>query len=133
MTHTDLTNTARGILAAALIGLLTAGAFAADRIELTDGSVVMGKLLSADGGKLKVETAFAGTIEIAQAQVKTFATDDTVVVGLNGGSTVKGKVEMADAGIKIVAKDGQMCAATGNVAAVWRVGAGQSRGHQAQG
>ena len=99
------------LLAAALLGLLCAGAFAADRIELTDGSVVMGKLLSADGGKLKVETAFAGTIEIAQAQVKTFATDDTVVVGLNGGSTVKGKVEMADAGIKIVAQDGQMSAA----------------------
>ena len=123
MKHTYLTNTARGILAATLLGLLCAGAFAADRIELTDGSVVMGKLLSADGGKLKVETAFAGTIEIAQAQVKTFATDDTVVVGLNGGSTVKGKVEMADAGIKIVAQDGQMSAATGNVAAVWRVGA----------
>ena len=72
MKHTHLTNTARDILAATLLGFLVAGAFAADRIELTDGSVVMGKLLSADGGKLKVETAFAGTIEIAQAQVKTF-------------------------------------------------------------
>ncbi len=94
----------------------------ADRIELTDGSVINGKLLSAEGGKLKVETAFAGTIEIAQASVKNFSTDEVVNVALAGGSQVLGKVEVTDAGIKVVANDGQMAAATANVAAVWRQG-----------
>jgi hypothetical protein len=96
---------------------------AVDRIELADGSIVLGKILSAEGGKFKVETAFAGTIEIAQDKVKSFSTDEAVNVGLAGGSQVLGKVEETDGGIKVVANDGQMTAATGKVAAVWRQGA----------
>lgn len=111
----------KNIVSATMVVALTTLAFA-DRIELADGSVINGKLLSAEGGKLKVETAFAGTIEIAQASVKTFSTDEAVNVGLAGGSQVLGKVEGTDAGIKVVATDGQMSAATTNVAAVWRQG-----------
>ncbi len=110
-------------LLCALTALLLTAAARADRIELTDGSVVLGKLVAANGGKFSVETSFAGTITIAQDKVKNFTTDEAVFVGLNGGSTVQGKVETTDAGIKVVAKDGQMSAATANVAAVWREGA----------
>ena len=111
----------KNIVSAALALCFTAVAFA-DRIELTDGSVINGKLLSAEAGKLKVETSFAGMIEIAQASVKNFSTDEAVNVGLAGGSQVLGKVEVTDAGIKVVAADGQMSATTANVAAVWRQG-----------
>lgn len=103
----------------ALAGLTAA---AADRIELTDGSVVLGKILSAEGGKFKVETTFAGTIDIAQDKVKSFSTDEAVNVGLASGSQVLGKVEQTDTGIKVIADDGQMKADTGKVAAVWRKG-----------
>lgn len=103
--------------------LLSGAAFAADRIELTDGSVVLGKLLSAAGGKFKVETTFAGTIEIAQAKIKTFSTDEAVNVGLAAGSAVLGKVQAADGGIQVVAADGQMNSNTTKVVAVWRAGA----------
>ncbi len=95
----------------------------ADRIELTDGSVVFGKLLSAEAGKFKVETAFAGTIEIAQDKIKGFTTDEAVNVGLAAGSTVQGRVEQSEAGLKVVAADGTMSAAPAKVTAVWRVGA----------
>lgn len=111
------------LLCGALGLVLAVVAGAADRIDLVDGSVVLGKLLSAEGGKFKVETAFAGTIEIAQDKIKSFATEEAVNVGLAAGSTVLGKVESSDAGIKVVAADGQMSAATGKVAAVWRAGA----------
>ena len=110
------------IVSASIAVVLSVSAFA-DRVELTDGSVINGKLLSAEGGKLKVETAFAGTIEIKQASVKDFSTDEAVNVGLAGGSQVLGKVEVTDTGIKVVANDGQMSATTANVAAVWRQGA----------
>ncbi len=112
-------------LTSLLLALLTLSlaAPASDRIELTDGSVVVGKLISAEGGKLKVETSFAGTIEIVQAQVKNFSTDDAVNVSLASGSTVLGKVETSDGGIKIVAADGQMLSTADKVAAVWRQGA----------
>lgn len=111
----------KNIVCAAL-ALALATLALADRVELSDGSVINGKLLSAEGGKLKVETAFAGTIEIKQDSVKTFSTDEAVNVGLAGGSQVLGKVEVTDAGIKVVANDGQMSATTANVAAVWRQG-----------
>jgi hypothetical protein len=111
----------QNVVSVALALVLTSTVLA-DRIELTDGSVINGKLVSAEGGKLKVETAFAGMIEIAQASVKNFSTDEAVNVALAGGSQVLGKVEVSDAGIKVVANDGQMAATTANVAAVWRQG-----------
>ena len=113
----------RKLLSGAIALALAAGNLVADRIELTDGSVVLGKLLSAEAGKLKFETAFAGTIEIAQDKVHSFSTDEAVNVQLVAGSTVLGKVQAMDAGIAVVADDGRMSAPTGKVAAVWRVGA----------
>src|ERR1700712_2240739 len=100
----------RPLLAGAFI--LLAGSAFADRVELTDGSVVIGKLLSADAGKLKVDTAFAGTIEISQDKVKGFTTDEAVNVELAAGSTILGKVSMTDAGLVVAATDGQMSTPT---------------------
>lgn len=110
------------LLGLALAVALTGFAAAADRIELADGSVVLGKLLSAGGGKFKVETAFAGTIEIAQDKIKDFTTDEAVNVQLAAGSIMLGKVQTTEAGIAVAANDGQMSAAAGQVAAIWRVG-----------
>lgn len=111
------------LLAGSALALCAAVSAAADRLELADGSVINGKILSADGGKFKVETAFAGTIEIAQAQIRRFTTDEAVHVGLTAGSAVLGRVEASESGIAVVAADGRFTAATGNVAAVWRPGA----------
>jgi hypothetical protein len=110
----------RTLLAGAFISL--AGSAFADRVELIDGSVVIGKLLSAEAGKLKVDTAFAGTIEISQDKVKGFTTEEAVNVQLAAGSTVLGKVGMTDAGLVVVANDGQFTTPTGKVTAVWRQG-----------
>ena len=112
----------KNILPAALALLLSHAAVAADRVELADGSIIFGKLVSAEAGKFKVETAFAGTIEIAQDKVKSFSTDEAVNVQLAAGSTVLGKVAVTATGIAVVASDGQMSAATSKVSAVWRPG-----------
>jgi len=105
-----------------VLALTLATSALADRIELTDGSVINGKLLSAEGGKLKVETTFAGTIEIAQKAVKTFATDEAVNVSLAGGSAALGKVASTEGGIKVASAHGEISAATTGVDAVWRQG-----------
>jgi len=112
----------RTLTFAALVLMLAAFA-SADRIELTDGSVINGKLVSAEAGKLKVETAFAGAIEIAQSAVKTFSTDEAVNVSLTGGSTALGKVSATAAGIKVESAQGEVRAAATGVVAVWRQGA----------
>ncbi len=105
------------------LALVLAVSARADRIELNDGSVINGKLVSAEGGKFKVETAFAGTIEIAQTAVKSFSTDEAVNVGLAGGSVALGRVAATGAGIKVASANGEVSAPTGGVAAVWRQGA----------
>jgi hypothetical protein len=118
MKHLHLKNILRACCALSL----AAAALAADRIELTDGSVVLGKLLSAGGGKFKVETAFAGTIVIAQDQIKSFQTDEPVNVR-TASSTVLGQVQPAGAEITVVAPGSRVTAAPGQVTAIWRQGA----------
>jgi Protein of unknown function, DUF481 len=116
----------------ALAFLLSTAVLAADRIELTDGSVVMGKLLSAEGGKFKVETGFAGTIEIAQDKIKNFSTDEAVNVGLTAGSAVLGKVEASGSDLTITSPDGQMSATPAKVTAIWRAGVDSPATRQAK-
>lgn len=116
-------HTLKYLLVTALTVLLANASPAADRVELIDGSVVLGKLVSAEAGKLKFETAFAGTIEIAQDKVRSFSTDEVVNVELAAGSTVLGKVAMTESGIAVVAADGSFSAPTAKVSAVWRPGA----------
>jgi len=61
---------------------------AADRIELVDGSVIMGTFKDADGGKVTVETAFAGTIEIDQAQISAMDVATELVLQMDDGSVL---------------------------------------------
>lgn len=108
-------------------------AVAADRIELADGSVVYGRLLSAEDGKFKVETAFAGPIEIAQDKIRSFTTDEAVNIRLAAGNSVLGRVQATATGIAVVVPDGQMPVAPGQVAAVWRAGADSPETRAAKG
>ncbi len=95
----------------------------ADRIELVDGSVVNGKLKTIEGGKLRVDTLFAGTISIAQAQVKTVVTEEAVNLSLADGTTLSGRVSGGEAGIRVEAADGPVTVTPGEIAAGWRDGA----------
>lgn len=119
--HLLLASAIRALSIGAFISL-TASAIAADRVELNDGSVVIGKILSVDAGKMKVDTAFAGTIEISQDKIKGFSTDEEVNVENTAGSTLLGKVAATDSGLVVTAKDGQLSTPTGNVKAVWQKG-----------
>ncbi len=104
------------------LGLILAATAFADRVELTNGSVVLGKIVSAGKGKFKVETDFAGTIEIDRKRVRTFVTDEPVNVSLESGNTLQGRVETAPTGVAIVAPAGTLAAAPADVSALWRVG-----------
>lgn len=109
-------------LASTLVALVFATATLADQVELTDGSVVQGKLLGADKGQFRIETSFAGVITIAQDKIKSFSTDEAVNVGLKAGTQVLGTVATAESGIAVTAADGRMASSAANVVAVWRAG-----------
>ena len=117
MKHQHLKNFLRACCALSL----AAAAFAADRIELTDGSVVQGKLLSAGGGKFKVETAFAGTIVIAQDQIKSFQTDAPVNVRTANGMAL-GQVQSAGPNITVTSGSDRLTSSPAQVTAIWRQG-----------
>ncbi len=110
------------LLSCLSLALFAASPGVADRIDLADGSVLHGKLLSAEGGKFRLETKFAGVVEIAQEHIASFATDEAVNVGLKAGTQVLGTVAPSANGITVVAADGQMSAAAANVVAIWRPG-----------
>lgn len=111
-----------GRITAAIFGLLLATSASADRIELNDGSVINGKLKSAEGGLFKFETIFAGTIVIAQEQIRTFETQSPIHVGLRAGTQVLGTVSADRGGIAVVAQDGRISTAPADIVAVWQPG-----------
>lgn len=94
----------------------------ADRIELNDGSVLHGRLLSAENGLFRLETTFAGVVVIAQEHIRSFTTDSAVHVGLRAGTEVLGTVAPAENAIVVQAADGRMMATPTNIVAVWRPG-----------
>lgn len=108
------------LLAAGALALALTSVARADRVELTNGSVIVGKIVSAEAGKFKVDTEFAGTVEIKQDKIKSFTTDEAVNVALASGSDVLGQVTPTDAGIRVAAANGEMSAGTQQVKAVWR-------------
>ncbi|MFT4767566.1 MAG: hypothetical protein ACI8RN_000694, partial [Glaciecola sp.] len=66
--------------------LLSGTAAAVDRIELRDGSIVMGTFQDADGGKVKIETAYAGTLEIDQSAIVAMTVESDLVLQMEDGS-----------------------------------------------
>ena len=74
---------------ALLLAAVTQSTFAADRIQLRDGSVVFGTFKDADGGKVTIETAFAGTLEIDQAEIIGMAVDSDLVLQMDDGAVLE--------------------------------------------
>lgn len=72
----------------ALLLLVPAVSHAVDRIELKDGSVILGTFQDADEGKVTVETTFAGTIEIAQEEILAMDVDTNLVLQMDDGSVL---------------------------------------------
>lgn len=77
------------LLACLAAAMLAATAQAADRFVLRDGSVIFGTLKDADGGKVTVETGFAGTITIDQAEIEAMDVASQLVLQLEDGSVVE--------------------------------------------
>jgi hypothetical protein len=60
-----------------------------DRIELMNGSVLMGSFIDADDGEIIFETDFAGRLTIDQSKVASMDVESTVTLQLEDGSVVE--------------------------------------------
>ena len=97
---------------------------AADQVELTDGSLLKGRIVSVDGGKIRLETSFAGTVSLPLENVANFATDEAVHVSVGGAPAVISRVEPAARGVNIATgQNGRTVVAPTQIAVLWREGA----------
>ncbi len=82
--------TARRVaLLLSLFFLPSINAWSVDRVQLRDGSVVFGTFKDADAGKVKIETAFAGTLEIDQAEIVGMDVQSDLVLQMDDGSVLE--------------------------------------------
>ena len=69
----------------------------ADQVEMQDGSVLKGQILSISETSIELETAYVGTRKVDRAQVASFSTDEPIYIRLTGGTVVPGPVLADDA------------------------------------
>lgn len=60
-----------------------------DTIELQNGSVIIGRFVDADKGKVTLETDFAGTLNIEQSKIRAMRVNSELVLQLDDGSVVE--------------------------------------------
>jgi putative salt-induced outer membrane protein YdiY len=98
--------TARTLIGAVAVFLVLTATAAADEILLLNGDRLTGKITGADGGKLTIKTEAAGDVAVELAKVKTFSTDDPIVLK-SGDTLLTSKVTGgADGTIQVVPVEG---------------------------
>lgn len=60
-----------------------------DRVELTNGSVIVGKFLDADNGKVMIDTDFAGMLTIKKSNIVSMNVASTVTMQMKDGAVLK--------------------------------------------
>lgn len=82
------------VLALAAAVCLAAGVMA-DKITTNNGDVITGKVLGIKGGKVTIETAFAGAIDIDRSLIQTIDYDNTETMFVRTDATVREKTEVS--------------------------------------
>ncbi len=111
---------------ATLLALLGAGATASgDVITLTDGSRLIGSITRLQDGKIKIETQFAGTLEIEASLIKSIETEEAVNIGVDSGDRLVGQVEWQPATEQAVihSEVGDVPVPIERISAIWPEGA----------
>lgn len=110
------------VLTAAVLAFPVAGMQAAT-FELADGSRIEGTLQKVHEGTFFIETAFAGVLEIAQAQVISFSSEEPVMVRTSEGEVYRGPLEAGGAGqVEVQSASGPVAADVALVETVWPEG-----------
>ena len=84
----------RVVQAVPIVGVLwlaTVGPAAADEVLFLNGDRLTGKIVQAAAGKLKIKTETAGEVLVDLAKVRTFSTDDPIVIRLGDTTVITSK------------------------------------------
>lgn len=88
----------RWLTLCAALSLMTPGAALADSVYLKNGDRISGKVLRMGGEKLELETPYAGSVKIDNAEIVSIETDEEVDVMLEDGTLSKARLERVPEG-----------------------------------
>ncbi len=78
----------------------------ADTIELSNGDKLTGTVTEQTAGKIKIETSYAGTVEVSLAEVASMNTETPMQFVLQDGQVINGTVRtMPGGGIEVTGRD----------------------------
>ncbi len=78
----------------------------ADELIMNNGSRIIGRLVSADGGEVVFNTPFAGDLTVAEGDIKHILTDTNVTLLMKDGNSYKDKrIVMAEEGLAAISDD----------------------------
>lgn len=81
-----------------LLTALLSGAATADWVELDNGDRLTGKVLSLDARHLKIETAYAGTLNLPRERIRRLETESPVRLVLADGTLLSGRLRADEVG-----------------------------------
>lgn len=106
-----------------ICSLFLATVLRADTLMVQDGSQIIGKVLSIENGSVKIETDFAGVLNIAQDQVQSIDMENPIFIEFSGGNTLYGVVSSNDSGtLRVDTKGGEFRSDVQKIQAVWQQG-----------
>lgn len=104
---------------------LVVGVARADTVYTTDGSMLVGKIVSWSGGKLKIETSIAGALELDASQVKSMVFDEPMNIELKSGDRLVGpaKTSADNSATVIESSVGAIAVPSEKIGNIWAQGA----------
>ncbi|MFM7749978.1 MAG: DUF481 domain-containing protein, partial [Opitutaceae bacterium] len=111
------------VITTCLLAALGAARLAADSVDVKGGARIVGKVVKIDDGAVVVETTYAGSISIKQAEVVAINTDAPIAIRFANGTRVDGKVTSSgDGRVKVANAEGEFASDVAKVAASWAAG-----------
>ena len=107
---------------ALVLTLFAFGRLSADVVETKSGARITGKITKIDAGTVVMETDYAGTLKIKQAEVTAITTDGPIAMRLASGTRLDGQVTARDGALQIAGPDGTLTTSVSKVAAGWSAG-----------
>lgn len=99
----------------------------ADVVVTKDGSRIVGKITRIDGGNVYVDTSYAGSLTIKQAEVVGITTDQPSGVRLASGVRVRGVLTTTNSAVQIADPHIPTTTAVAKIAALWLQGSEDPR------
>ena len=110
------------LLLALALSACTASFLRADIVETKDGSRIVGKITKIDAGSVYIDTKYAGSLTIKQAEVVGVTTDKPTGVRLANGVRVKGVITTENGAVRISDPHIPTTTVVSKIAALWPQG-----------